>query len=84
LLIGTIHRICFIHVVPETRTARFENIASEKVRGAGPHLSYHRPWLGYGQERRPSTLKIYLGVPHGLLTTNADLISQDLLAFVHG
>jgi non-heme chloroperoxidase len=39
---------------------------------------------GTAKESRPSTLKIYLGVPHGLLTTNADLISQDLLAFVHG
>jgi non-heme chloroperoxidase len=31
-----------------------------------------------------STLKIYPGFPHGLLTTNADVISQDLLAFVRG
>ena len=29
-----------------------------------------------------STLKIYPGFPHGLLTTNADVISQDLLAFI--
>ena len=29
-----------------------------------------------------STLKIYPGLPHGLLTTNADVISQDLLAFI--
>jgi non-heme chloroperoxidase len=27
-------------------------------------------------------LKIYPGFPHGLLTTNADVISQDLLAFI--
>ena len=31
-----------------------------------------------------STLKIYPGLPHGLLTTNADVISQDLLAFIRG
>jgi non-heme chloroperoxidase len=31
-----------------------------------------------------ATLKIYPGLPHGLLTTNADVISQDLLAFVRG
>jgi non-heme chloroperoxidase len=29
-----------------------------------------------------STLKIYPGFPHGLLTTNAVIISQDLLAFI--
>jgi non-heme chloroperoxidase len=29
-----------------------------------------------------STLKIYPGFPHGLLTTNADVVSQDLLAFI--
>jgi len=28
------------------------------------------------------TLKIYPGFPHGMLTTNADVINQDLLAFV--
>jgi non-heme chloroperoxidase len=31
-----------------------------------------------------STLKIYPGFPHGLLTTNADVISRDLLAFIRG
>jgi non-heme chloroperoxidase len=29
-----------------------------------------------------STLKIYSGFPHGMLTTHADVINQDLLAFV--
>jgi non-heme chloroperoxidase len=29
-----------------------------------------------------STLKIYPGFPHGMLTTHADAINQDLLAFV--
>ena len=29
-----------------------------------------------------STLKIYPGYPHGMLTTHADVISQDLMAFV--
>jgi non-heme chloroperoxidase len=28
------------------------------------------------------TLKVYPGFPHGMLTTNADVINQDLLAFV--
>jgi non-heme chloroperoxidase len=30
------------------------------------------------------TLKIYPGYPHGMLTTHADVINQDLLAFVRG
>ncbi|MHB8814395.1 MAG: alpha/beta fold hydrolase [Steroidobacteraceae bacterium] len=30
------------------------------------------------------TLKIYSGYPHGMLTTHADAINQDLLAFVRG
>jgi non-heme chloroperoxidase len=29
-----------------------------------------------------STLKIYPGYPHGMLTTNADVINSDLLAFI--
>jgi len=29
-----------------------------------------------------STLKIYKGFPHGMLTTHADVINPDLLAFV--
>jgi non-heme chloroperoxidase len=31
-----------------------------------------------------STLKIYKGFPHGMLTTHADVINPDLLAFVKG
>ncbi|MDI6025301.1 alpha/beta hydrolase [Corticibacterium sp. UT-5YL-CI-8] len=31
-----------------------------------------------------STLKIYKGFPHGMLTTHADIINPDLLAFVKG
>ncbi|MCQ1769034.1 alpha/beta hydrolase [Neorhizobium galegae] len=31
-----------------------------------------------------STLKIYKGFPHGMLTTHADVINPDLLAFVEG
>jgi len=31
-----------------------------------------------------STLKIYKGFPHGMLTTHADVINPDLLAFVRG
>ena len=29
-----------------------------------------------------ATLKIYPGFPHGMLTTHADVIKQDLLAFI--
>jgi non-heme chloroperoxidase len=29
-------------------------------------------------------LKIYPGYPHGMLTTNADIINPDLLAFIKG
>ena len=28
------------------------------------------------------TLKIYPGFPHGMLTTNADIINQDILDFI--
>ena len=31
-----------------------------------------------------STLKIYPGYPHGMMTTHADIINQDLLAFIRG
>jgi non-heme chloroperoxidase len=31
-----------------------------------------------------STLKIYKGFPHGMLTTHADVINPDLLAFIKG
>ena len=31
-----------------------------------------------------STLKIYPGYPHGMLTTHADVINPDLLAFIKG
>ena len=31
---------------------------------------------------KSSTLKIYKGYPHGMLTTHADVLNQDLLAFV--
>ena len=30
------------------------------------------------------TLKVYPGYPHGMATTHADVINQDLLAFIHG
>jgi non-heme chloroperoxidase len=30
------------------------------------------------------TLKTYPGFPHGMLTTHADVINQDILAFVRG
>ncbi|MNV89595.1 Non-heme chloroperoxidase [compost metagenome] len=31
-----------------------------------------------------STLKTYAGLPHGMCTTHADVINEDLLAFVRG
>jgi pimeloyl-ACP methyl ester carboxylesterase len=33
---------------------------------------------------KKSTLKVYLGYPHGTLTVNADEINPDLLAFIKG
>jgi non-heme chloroperoxidase len=30
------------------------------------------------------TLKVYQGYPHGMLTTHADVINPDLLAFIKG
>ena len=45
------------------------------------------PNSGYsalGQAPLACTPQIYPGLPHGLLTTNADVISQDLLAFIPG
>ena len=33
---------------------------------------------------RHATLKIYPGYPHGMLTTHADVINQDILAFIRG
>jgi non-heme chloroperoxidase len=31
-----------------------------------------------------STLKIYPGLPHGMMTTHADVINADILAFIKG
>jgi non-heme chloroperoxidase len=33
---------------------------------------------------RHGTLKIYPGFPHGMMTTNADVINADILAFIRG
>ena len=46
-------------------------------------------WLTGEVERQAKlvqhgTLKIYPGYPHGMLTTHADVINPDLLAFVKG
>jgi non-heme chloroperoxidase len=30
------------------------------------------------------TLKIYPGLPHGMMTTHADVINADILAFIKG
>jgi hypothetical protein len=37
-----------------------------------------------GAQIKQGTLKIYPGFPHGMLTTHADVINQDLLAFIRG
>jgi non-heme chloroperoxidase len=31
---------------------------------------------------KQGTLKVYDGYPHGMLTTNADVINPDILAFI--
>jgi len=33
---------------------------------------------------RNASLKVYAGFPHGMLTTHADVINPDLLAFIRG
>ena len=33
---------------------------------------------------KQGTLKIYPGFPHGMMTTNADVINADILAFIKG
>jgi non-heme chloroperoxidase len=33
---------------------------------------------------KQGTLKVYAGYPHGMLTTHADVLNQDLLAFIKG
>ena len=33
---------------------------------------------------KKGTLKVYKGLPHGMCTTNPDLINQDLLEFIQG
>jgi len=33
---------------------------------------------------KKSTLKVYPGYPHGMLTVHADVINPDLLAFIKG
>ena len=33
---------------------------------------------------RTGTLKVYPGLPHGMCTTNPDVINRDLLAFIRG
>ncbi|CAO4185071.1 Serine aminopeptidase S33 domain-containing protein [Methylorubrum populi] len=33
---------------------------------------------------RNGTLKTYPGLPHGMLTTHADLLNADILAFIRG
>lgn len=34
------------------------------------------------RELKNGTLKVYPGYPHGMLTTHADVINPDLLAFI--
>lgn len=45
-------------------------------------VSYADASLLQAKLLKNSTLKIYPGFPHGMLTTHADIINPDLLAFV--
>jgi hypothetical protein len=41
-----------------------------------------RAWFLFEATRREKDGQIYPGFPHGMLTTHADVINQDLLAFI--
>ena len=41
-----------------------------------------RPRCSPSKLVKNSTLKVYKGQPHGMCTTNADVINRDLLAFI--
>jgi non-heme chloroperoxidase len=47
-------------------------------------VPYHDAALLAVKLLKRGTLKIYPGFPHGMLTTNAEVINQDLLAFIRG
>jgi non-heme chloroperoxidase len=47
-------------------------------------VPYKDAALLQGKLVKNSTLKVYPGYPHGMLTTHADVINPDLLAFVKG
>ena len=47
-------------------------------------VPYKDAALLQAQLLKNGTLKVYPGYPHGMLTTNADVINQDLLAFIRG
>ena len=50
-------------------------------------LSYHKDQdasLLQAKLLRHSTLKIYPDFPHGMMTTNADVINADILSFIKG
>ena len=48
---------------------------------SGPFYGFNRPGAKLVKN---GTLKIYPGQPHGMCTTHAEVINQDLLAFVRG
>jgi len=45
-------------------------------------VSYKDAALLQAKLLKHGTLKIYPGFPHGMMTTNADVINADLLAFI--
>ena len=45
-------------------------------------VPYQDAALLFAKILKRATLKIYPGFPHGMLTTHADVINQDLLAFI--
>ncbi len=47
-------------------------------------VSYRNAAILQDKLLKNSTLKIYPGFPHGMHTTNADVINADLLAFIRG
>ena len=47
-------------------------------------IPYKVALLKQAELLKNSTLKIYPGFPHGMMTTHADVINPDILAFIKG
>ena len=47
-------------------------------------IPYNDASLLQAKQLNDGTLKIYLGFPHGRMTTHADVINADILAFIKG